>query len=134
MSMTYSPSESEKRNVAIVQSLAAVFFFVPAAIALQTAEGKRSPYLKYWYKVSVCWSLMMVIVIVTAFALGRILEVPTGPVILGIIHGVFCMTGALSAYFNTPFCYWFVAHTCCRDELGEVYGQLLSAPSGTDTK
>lgn len=126
--MTYTPSESEKRAATIVQALAGILVFVPPLVAMRMPSLRRSPYVKYWSKVCLCWSLISAILIATAIACTWILETPGPAIILGIVHFVFCITGALSSYFNTPFRYWFVANRCCEAELSNVYGQLV-APS-----
>ncbi len=132
--MTYSPSESEKRASAIVQALAGIFLFVPPLILLTTTKSRRSPYIKYWAKVNLYWSLFMAIILITTVALGQILEIQGPAIVLGTVHFVFCVTGALSSYFNTPFRYWFVAHKCCIDELSNVYGQLVATSAKTETE
>ncbi len=123
--MTYVPQESEKRATAIIQSLAGLFFFLPPLVALQFKSARRSPYIKYWSKVCLYWSMIMSIIIITAAVCSGILHVSSPWIILWIVHFVFCITGAMSAYFNTPFRYWFVANKCCEAELGDVYGQLI---------
>lgn len=131
--MTYTPTEHEKRVSAVVQALGALFLFVPSLVISQTQIGNRSPYVKYWSKVCLYWSLMTFIIGASVTVAAVILEIPAPAIVLAIVHVVFCITGALSSYFNTPFQYWFIAEKCCRDELGNVYGQLLSADQPTDS-
>lgn len=126
--MTYLPSESEKRVTAIVQALAGILLFIPPLVVLRSRVGRRSPYVKYWAKVCLFWSLMMTVIIVTAVACARILTINSPAIVFAIVHFVFCVTGAMSSYFNTPFRYWFVANTLCESELGDVYGQLIPPP------
>ncbi len=131
---TYAPIESEKRFTAVIQALAGVFLFIPPAVALNTRTGKRSPYVKYWSKVCLCWSLIATILMVTAVVCSNILNLPGPAIVVAVVHFVFCITGALSSYFNSPFRYWFVAHSCCRNELGNVYGQLLPPAPKTENE
>ncbi len=127
--MTYAPSEDEKQFTAIVQALAAVFLFIPPLVGLQIKEHRRSPYNQYWSRVCLMWSLIMTILMVTGGIASYILKIPGPLIVLAAIHVVFCITGAMSSYFNSPFKYWFVAKRLCAEELGNVYGQLTSSPT-----
>ncbi|MEE9296743.1 MAG: DUF4870 domain-containing protein [Phycisphaerae bacterium] len=129
---TYTPTESERRATAAIQGLAGFLLFLPPLIALQTKPGRRSPYIKYWSKVCLCWSLIVTIVMITAVVCASILDFAGPGIVVATVHFVFCVTGAMSSYFNSPFRYWFVAHACCESELGEVYGQLVAPTSKTD--
>jgi peptidoglycan/LPS O-acetylase OafA/YrhL len=126
--VTYAPSEQEKRATAVIQGLAALFLFVPPMVGLRLRDFRRSPYMHYWGRVSLVWSLMITILMVFGAVASYILEIQGPIVALGVVHVVFCITGAMSSYFNTPFRYWFVADRFCRNELGNVYGQLMSTP------
>ncbi len=132
--MTYSPSESEKRVTAIVQAAAGVFLFVPSLVALRLSVARRSPYIQYWLKVNLYWSLLVMVILTTAFTLEQILHIQGPTLVLFIIHFVFCVTGALSSYFNTPFKYWFVAEKCCLENLADVYGQLVPPEPKTNSQ
>lgn len=126
---SYAPTESERRSTAAIQGMASVLLFLPPLIALRSKSGRRSPYMKYWCKVCLCWSLIVAIVMVTAVVCARILDFPGPAVVVAVVHFVFCVTGAMSSYFNSPFRYWFVAGTCCEEELDNVYGQLTARPT-----
>jgi len=129
--MTYTPSESEKQTAAIVQVLAAVLLFVPPLAIWWARLTKRSPYIKYWDKVCLVWSLLMTIAIAAGSAAAIILDSASPAIGLIVVHVVVCVTGALSSYFNTPFRYWFIANTFCEMELGNVYGRLVHRPRRT---
>ncbi len=124
--MTHTPSESEKRITAIVQAASAVLLFIPAFVVLRNAAMRKSPYVRYWAKVNMYWSLVVTIILVSTIFLGEILDVAGPAIILGVVHFLICITGAVSAYFNTPFQYWFIAKKFCGPELGDVYGQLVT--------
>ena len=130
--MTYTPSEAEKRAAVAIQSLAAVFLFIPPAIAWRVRRVRASPYIKYWTKVCLVWSLLATVLIAASWAAAVILEFPDPAILPFIVHFVFCVVGGLSSYFNTPFRYWFVANKFCEQELGNVYGQLISQPKPTE--
>ncbi len=123
--MTYYPSDRERISAAVIQAAAAGLLCVPPLIAWRVAKLRRSPYLRYWMKVCLVWSLINTLLVVASMVAGVLLEF-TAPVILPfVVHFVFCVVGALSSYFNTPFRYWFIANKFCEAELGDVYGQLV---------
>lgn len=124
--MTYVPSESERRAAAVIQSLAAIFFFIPPLAVWRARSVRTSPYIKYWTKVCLVWSLLTSIIIVTATVAAIMLELPGPGILLLTMHFVFCVIGGLSSYFNIPYRYWFVANKFCQTELGDVYGQLTT--------
>lgn len=130
--MTYTPSEREKRATVAIQSLAAVFFFIPPLIAWGLQRFKTSPYIRYWTKVCLIWSLLSTILIVAGSVAAMLLEIAVPAILLFIVHFVFCIVGGLSSYFNTPFRYWFIANRFCRAELGDVYGQLVARSHATE--
>ena len=129
--MTYVPSESEKRATAAIQSLAAILFFIPPLLVWRVKRVKTSPYIKYWTKVCLVWSLLSSVILVAATAAAIVLEFPVPTILLFIMHFVFCIFGGLSSYFNIPYRYWFVANRFCETELGNVYGQLVPPPQVT---
>ena len=126
--MTYSPSESEKRLSCVIQALAAVFFFIPPLIARSAKRVKNSPYVRYWNKVCLVWSLLSAALLVVGSAVAISLNLPGPATLVLIVHFIFCVFGGLCSHFNTPFRYWFVANKFCEPELADVYGQLLPAP------
>ncbi len=126
--MTYTPSETEKRTTVLIQALAAVFFFIPPLVAWKMKRVRSSPYVKYWAKTCLVWSLLSTLTIVVGTAATILLELPVPTPLLAIVHFVFCIIGGLSSYFNTPFRYWFVANKFCEPELRNVYGQLMVTP------
>lgn len=131
--MTHTPSESERRYAASLQALTAVFLFIPPLVAWQMRPSKTSPYVKYWCKTCLIWSLFTALVIAAATFVASILGFPGPAVMLVIIHFVVCIVGSLSSYFNTPYRYWFIARMFCGDELGHVYGQLTAPPRSSRT-
>lgn len=126
--MTYTPSLPEKKAAAIIQVLAGLFLVFAPFVALRTRYGKISPYVQYWGKACLVWSLIMTLLIAVSLTAELMLDFEGATFVLWILHFVFCMTGSICSFFNTPFFYWFVAHKYCREELGHVYGQLISTP------
>jgi len=122
--MTYSPSESEKRAAAGVQALAGVFFFIAPLIGYTKRPYRSSPYLRYWSKACLIWSIVTTVFMVTGTVVGLILEIPPPAAAIFVVHLVFCIVGALSSYFNTPFKYWIIADRFCEQEFDSVYGQM----------
>jgi len=129
--MTYTPTETEKRVTVLVQSLAAIFFFIPPLVAWNLRRMRSSPYIKYWVKTCLVWSLLSTLTIVAGTVATILLDLPLPTILLVIVHFVFCIIGGLSSYFNTPFRYWFIANKFCEAEMQNVYGQLMVAPRAT---
>ncbi len=130
--MTYTPSESEKQTTAAIQALAAVTLILAPLIASRSNDYQSSPYVRYWTKTCLCWSAIIAIALVVCSVLFYFFGVTAPAIVIFTVHFVFCITGAMSSYFNNPFRYYFVANKFCLRELGDVYGQLLS-PSEQST-
>jgi hypothetical protein len=130
--MTYTPSESEKQTCAVIQSMAVILFFIPPLVARRRHDCISSPYIRYWTKVCFAWSIMSSLGIAASLAASIYFDVQGLAVVLLVVHVVFCLTGAVSSHFNTPFRYWFVAGRFCHDELADVYGQLISERTLSD--
>ncbi len=125
--MTYSPSDNEKRTACIIQALAAVFFFLPPLIARSIRRVKNSPYVRYWNKACLVWSLLSAAALIVGSAVAISLELPGPFVFVFLVHFIFCVFGALSSHFNIPYRYWFVGSRFCEPELADIYGQLFPA-------
>jgi len=118
----YCPTESERRSAAAVQALAGVLFFIPPLIRHLLRPFSLTPYLRYWNRVCLIWSLFAVVIIATVWVLGLILEFPSPVLVLFLVHLVFCIVGSLSAYFAAPFRYWLIGRAFCQEELEAVFG------------
>jgi Domain of unknown function (DUF4870) len=127
--MTYSPTVRERTYAAVTQAAAAIFLFVPCMIAIASSSGKTSPYVRYWARVCNFWCLSWTIVAVASVALSITTGLAGPIVVLATVHFMFCITGAVSAYFNTPFQYWFVARKFCVNDLIRIFGQLPDLPN-----
>ncbi len=114
--MAYSPCDSERTTAALVQAIGAVLLIVAPWVGTRTAAFRSSPYVRYWVKANLIWSVCAVVFGCGAVAAQYVLQVHglLGAVILA--HIVMCVMGAFSATFNLPFGYLFVASLFCERE------------------
>lgn len=119
--MDYKPSDAEKKLAALVQAFSVLVLFVPGIVALRSPRGKRSPYIRYWAKVSIIWSI-----IVSVLLAGGIIAVVcfhTTALLLAIlvVHSVLCVLATMGTLANTPFGYLFVGDMFCLYEMANVW-------------
>ena len=127
------PTESERGTAALAQGLAAVFFFIPPWVARRSSLGRRSPYVGYWTRVSVIWSVFALVVLGGAIAGGILFDTETPVVLVILIHVILCVMGAFAASFNIPFGYVFVATLFCPDDYKALRMKTLARhPFGED--
>lgn len=124
--MTYTPSESEKQTTAAIQALAAVTMIIAPLIASRSNDYHSSPYVRYWTRVCLYWSALTTAALLVCGVIFFVFNVAAPAIVLFVVHFVFCITGAMSSYFNNPFRYYFIANRYCLRELGNVYGQILT--------
>ena len=119
--MNYSPSEAERNRSAVVQVLAIIGFFIPGLIARRTLRGVRSPYLAYWSKVSMVWSIVATVLVVGGVAVVILAETKLPLATVATAHILFCVMGAFASVFNIPFDYLHVGRTFCRYEMSLLW-------------
>ena len=119
--MNYSPSEAERNRSAVVQVLAIIGFFIPGLIARRTLHGVRSPYLAYWSKVSMVWSIVATVLVVGGVAVVILAETKLLLATVATAHVLFCVMGAFASVFNIPFDYLYVGRTFCRYEMSLLW-------------
>ncbi len=124
--MTYTPSESEKQTTAAIQALAAVTLIIAPLIASRSNDYHKSPFVRYWTKTCLVFCAFTTAAMIVCLTILVLTGLAAPAMVIYILHFLFCIIGALSSYFNTPFRYYFIANRYCLDELGDVYGQLLS--------
>lgn len=114
--MAYSPTETEKKRALLLQALAVILFFIPPWIGIRSRMGRTSPFLRYWTKVNLIWSLLAVFLIAAAVAVEHCLDIGGVLVLVILLHVVLCVMGAFAASWSLPFGYLFVAACFCADE------------------
>ncbi len=133
--MNYRPDDDEKTFAATVQLIAAVGLFLPGLVVRRSTLWHRSPYVRYWAKVSVAWSVITAILLSMCVWIA-VWQGMTEPLIaVSVLHALLSVMGAFAAMFNSPFRYVFVGRMFCRRELSLLWydPKLIppkSAPAG----
>ncbi len=122
--MTYTPSEAEKTCATFVQVASVILFFIPGLIIRSTRYG-RSPYVRYWAKANVVWSLYTFVVFAIFVALHIVAGIPSPAVVVWCAHAMMTIMGAFAAMFNRPVGYFLIAEKFCLKEMSAVYGAAL---------
>jgi hypothetical protein len=81
-----------------------------------------SPYVRYWVKANLIWSIIVTVLLVGLAALWVFAGMWTPFGLVVIVHILMCVMGAFAASFNYPFGYLFVSRHFCEDEMAAVYG------------
>jgi len=122
----YQPSNEERTVAMLAQVLAIPAPWVAPLIVL-LVERQRSAYVRYWAKVVLYWQIFWVIgLIVSALLCAVLIGFLTTPLLIGA-NLTFCVIGAVKAYYNEPFGYWFVAARFCKADYELLYGPEPSA-------
>jgi hypothetical protein len=125
--MTYTPSEGEKTCATFLQAASVFLFFVPALFIRWTHWGK-SPYVRFWAKANLIWSLYLFIIVAMFFILQVVTGVSALFVVIWCAHALMTIMGAFAAMFNRPLGYFLVTDWFCSKEMSAVYGAAMAAP------
>jgi hypothetical protein len=126
--MTYTPSETERSLAAGIQLASIVFFFVPAAVILQT-RWRKSPYILLWAKANLIWSLFLLVPLATLLLLKLLVNAADVYVGVWCAHAMMVIVCAFASAFNRPLGYFLITRRYCREEMAGVFGAAL-APDG----
>ena len=125
--MTYNPSEAEKSCATFLQAASVFLFFIPA-LCIRATKWGRSPYVRFWAKANMIWSLYMFIIVMLFVILQIITGVTTFVVVVWCTHALMTIMGAFAAMFNRPLGYFLITDRFCGKEMAAVYGAAMSAP------
>lgn len=121
--MDYKPTEREKNLAAAVQMFSILFFFIPGMAVAGSDEGKRSPYLRYWTRISIAWSIFVIVLFGIFIAFLFINGSAILCVLTGVIHVLACVMGAVSSVSMTPFQYFGLGGLLYRRSMAEIWYQ-----------
>jgi hypothetical protein len=121
--MAYVPSEKEKKQAVLMQGAAIVLLFLPPAVLLASKGRRLSPFMRYWAKANLIWSVLATVLIVAAAVAGWFLQTANPLICTIVLHVVLCVMAAFAASLNLPFGYLFVGSCFCSEERFALTGR-----------
>ena len=128
--MTYTPSESEKNCATVLQAFSIFLFFLPGLIVRRTHWWK-SPYIRFWAKANLIWSVFLFIPIMFFFLLDFLVNTNGVFIVVWSIHAIMVIMCSFAAMFNRPVGYFIITNRYCLREMADVYGAAMP-PGGVD--
>jgi hypothetical protein len=111
-----------------VQAASVFLFFIPGLV-IRTTKWGRSPYVRYWAKVNLIWSLYSFVFFALFAVLHYVAAVKSPMVVVWCAHALMTIMGAFAAMFNRPVGYFVIAERFCLKEMAAVYGSLVGPES-----